>query len=192
MASRTQCFIFVLGASTHEGEETFLLDALKELPETTRLIIAPRHLSRAHEIETLIQTAGYSYIKRSTGQTTRPDTRIILADTFGEMDLWYASADAVFLGGGLPAHVGGHSPLEPLRFGLAIATGPYTENFADIHAELAPRGWSNIVKTPSEFAHFAQSEKAISQSDIDAYFAARKGALQHTLATLSSLLNEAD
>ena len=52
----------VLGASTHEGEETFLLDALKELPETTRLIIAPRHLSRAHEIETLIQTAGYSYI----------------------------------------------------------------------------------------------------------------------------------
>lgn len=181
----------VLGASTHEGEEAFLLDALKELPETTRLIIAPRHLSRADGIEALIQTAGYSYIKRSTGQTARADTRIILADTFGEMDLWYASADALFLGGGLPADVGGHSPLEPLRFGLAIATGPHTENFADIHAELGPRGWSNIVKTPSEFARFAQSATPIPASEIGTYFAARKGALQHTLAMLSNLLNEA-
>ena len=179
----------ILGASTHAGEEQLLLDAMKKMPQTARLIIAPRHPARAEEIERTIKAAGLAYTRRSTGGEITPDTQVLLADTFGEMDLWYASADAAYLGGSLTEGIGGHSPLEPLQFGLPIATGRYTENFSGIHGDLTRRGWIEMADTPEQLARFFQTPPVLSRPDIEAYFAGSMNALEETLAALSNLLH---
>lgn len=180
----------ILGASTHDGEEAVLLEAVAQMPDTTRLILAPRHIDRADVIEEQIRNCNMKYARRSLGQSIEPDTRILLADTFGEMNLWYAAADLVFLGGSLSDGIGGHNPLEPLRYGRPIAMGPHTYNFSDINDDLGARGWVQMVKTSADLAAFFREAKPLPRDDIDAYFAASKGALTETLSTLSALLNE--
>lgn len=180
----------VLAASTHESEEAFVLEVFSRLPDTARLIIAPRHPARADDIEALIKATGTNYVRRSLGQDIASETRILLADTFGEMDLWYAGADAVYLGGSLPEEIGGHNPLEPLRFGLPIATGPHNKNFQDIHGDLSARGWIHTVHSADELATFLETSKPASARDIQTYFEASKGALEQTLSALSALIHE--
>ena len=66
----------------------------------------------------------------------------------GEMGLWYRLADSVFLGGGHAEGVGGHNPLEPVRLGRPVVTGPEVFNFATIMDDLEQRGLIRRLKTP--------------------------------------------
>lgn len=123
-----------LAASTHEGEErqviTAHLAARKAVPGL-RLVLAPRHPERADAIAAELRAAGLSVARRSAGDD--PGTAdVYLADTLGEMGLWYALCPVVFLGGSFgPA--GGHNPYEPAQSGCAILTGPKRANFADVY-----------------------------------------------------------
>jgi 3-deoxy-D-manno-octulosonic-acid transferase len=137
----------ILAASTHDGEEAIFLDALKGNDDTA-LIIAPRHPDRGDAIESLLKTRGLPLARRSRGETPTPRTRILLADTMGEMGLWYRLADAVFLGGGHTEGVGGHNPLEPVRLGRPVVTGPDVFNFATMMDDLEKRGLIRRLKTP--------------------------------------------
>ncbi len=127
-----------LAGSTHEGEDIFVLTAHKALLEKDpdlRLILAPRHPKRAAEIKQIGESLGLSVAMRSAGDA--PDGHdVYLADTLGEMALWYTLSGIVFVGGSL-VDKGGHTPFEPAAYGCAILHGPYTRNFAAAYQDLA-------------------------------------------------------
>ncbi|WP_415182023.1 3-deoxy-D-manno-octulosonic acid transferase [Phaeovulum sp.] len=120
----------VLAASTHEGEEEPVLAAFAQALKTNparRLILAPRHPRRAAEIAALIARTGLHHTTRSNGESPG-DAPVYLADTMGEMAIWYALAGITFVGGSLVDR-GGHTPYEPAAFGSAIVHGPHVSNF---------------------------------------------------------------
>lgn len=146
--SRTR---WLLAASTHAGEEELVLDGfMAARARFDHLILAPRHPRRADEVAALVTARGLSMARRSAGEIPGAQD-VFLADTMGEMDLWYARAGACFVGGSL-APRGGHSPWEPARFGCAILHGPSVANFAAAYAGLAAAGGALAVDTAQSLA----------------------------------------
>ncbi len=128
-----------LAASTHPGEEQLVARAHRQAARAARrllLIIAPRHPERGDEIAAMLRDQGWNITQRSRGQEPDQDTDIYLADTLGEMGLWYRLAPVTFLGGSL-VEIGGHNPFEPAALGSAIIHGPHVFKVADIFARLA-------------------------------------------------------
>jgi len=105
-----------LAASTHPGEEELFLDASGKTKDL--LVIAPRHPERGHEIAAQLNSRQLSFVRWSETKVLNRDTEVILADTIGDMGLWYRLADAVYLGGAHAPGIGGHNPLEPLMLGV--------------------------------------------------------------------------
>ena len=125
-----------VAASTHPGEETPVLAAQKALLRdhpNLCLILAPRHPERAAEVAALIRAQGLSLSQRSTGGTLADGAQVYLADTMGEMDLWYTLSPIVFLGGSF-SDAGGHTPFEPAAAQTAILHGPRYANFREAYA----------------------------------------------------------
>ncbi|HEV2676539.1 MAG TPA: 3-deoxy-D-manno-octulosonic acid transferase [Aliidongia sp.] len=124
-----------LAAQTHEGEETIVADAHRILA-TTRpgllTLLAPRHPNRAAAIAALLAGRGLSVARRSAGEPIGPATDVYLADTLGEMGLFYRLGRIVLVAGSLlpPGTLGGHNPIEPALLGAAILHGPDMVNCA--------------------------------------------------------------
>ncbi len=130
----------ILAASTHLREERLIAAAVGAL-ETNQpplLVIAPRHPERAGEIAAALADLGLA--RRSLGETIAPGTGVYLADTLGEMGLFYRLADVTVMGGGFEEGVGGHNPLEPARLSAAIVSGRHVANFRSIYEEMAAAG----------------------------------------------------
>jgi 3-deoxy-D-manno-octulosonic-acid transferase len=131
-----------LAASTHAGEEAEAIRAQTDLRGSVGplLIVAPRHPERGDEVMGLLARAGLRTARRSAGEMPGAPTEVWLADTLGEMGLWYRLAPVAFVGGSLvPA--GGHTPFEPVALGAAVLHGPHVANFAPAYAALdAGRG----------------------------------------------------
>ncbi len=124
--------------STHAGEDEALLDALRQQLEQapdTLLILVPRHPERFEAVAGLLRQAGLRFERRSAGSLPDADTPVLLADTMGELMLWYGVADACFVGGSLIPR-GGHNPLEVLALDKPLITGRQTHNFAQMIATL--------------------------------------------------------
>ncbi len=123
-----------IAASTHEGEEKIILDAFKKIsaqdPDTL-LILAPRHPERRQAIIQLCENHGFSYCLRSQNEIPQATTKVFIADTMGELLLFYAVSDIAFVGGSLIER-GGHNILEPAAIGIPVITGPFLYNFAQI------------------------------------------------------------
>lgn len=135
---------WLMAASTHAGEEAVVLDAwLGARARFDHLILAPRHARRGDEVAALITARGLAFGRRSSGAMPGAEP-VFLADTMGEMDLWYARAGACVVGGSFVPR-GGHSPWEPARQGCAILHGPSVENFARPYAALDARGGALAV-----------------------------------------------
>ena len=142
----------LLAASTHEGEEEVILDAFlaaRSRHPDLRLILAPRHPHRGPQIAALIAARGLPLRTRSRVET--PDAPVYLADTLGEMDLWYAAAGMTFVGGSL-APRGGHTPFEPAAHGSVLLHGPRTENFLPAYQALARAGAAIPVRDAPSLA----------------------------------------
>ena len=144
----------LLAASTHAGEEALALDAFMKLTPNDFMIIAPRHPERGDEIDGLLSCTRFGISRRSKGDPVTEDTQILLADTMGEMGLWYRLADAVYLGGGHAPGVGGHNPLEALRLNKPVITGPSLFNFKDLSERLKPHQGFSIVEDADALAVF--------------------------------------
>jgi 3-deoxy-D-manno-octulosonic-acid transferase len=127
-----------LAASTHAGEEEIVVGAharaRRALPMLA-LILAPRHPDRGDALAAMVRAKGFRVAQRSKGEEIAPDTDVYLADTIGEMGLWYRIASVSFIGGSL-VEVGGHNPFEPALLGSAILHGPHVRNFADPYRRL--------------------------------------------------------
>lgn len=141
-----------IAASTHEGEEeqlAFVQNALKT--KNALMILAPRHPKRGDEIEKLLKPAGLSVARRSRGEDIAPDTAVYLADTIGEMGLFYRLAQIAFVGGSLVAF-GGQNIIEPARLGKAVVCGKYMMNFKEIVAKAVAAGALTVVENKKELA----------------------------------------
>jgi 3-deoxy-D-manno-octulosonic-acid transferase len=129
--------LVVVAASTHPGEEEQILAAFKALPEPRPLLIlAPRHPARGKDLADTLRAQGLTLSRRSIGERIAGDTEVYLADTLGELGLFFRLAHAVVMGGSFGEGVGGHNPLEPARLGLPVVTGPDIANFSETYAGL--------------------------------------------------------
>ena len=129
----------VLAASTHEGEEQPIAEALRHATQAAPpalLVMAPRHPERGTQVGTELQALGFTVARRSTGEPLTPDVTAYVADTLGELGAFYAAADVVVMGGSFVEGIGGHNPLEAARLEAAIVTGPHVANAREIYAGL--------------------------------------------------------
>lgn len=128
----------ITAGSTHEGEEVQLLKAftsvLKQHP-TALFILVPRHQERFQAVAELVEQRGFKYVRRSAGVPVLPTTQVLLADTMGELMLWYGVANVAFVGGSLITR-GGHNPLEPLALAVPIVSGTHVFNFQEVYDQL--------------------------------------------------------
>lgn len=145
-AARLAQFNGALGArpvwaavSTHEGEEEIILDVhdklVRQIPGLLTIIV-PRHRERGAEIAQRAGARGLSAALRTRDGEPKRDAAIYVADTFGELGLFFRSVGVVFMGKSL-APGGGQNPIEPAKLGCAVLYGPHVENFAEVYAELA-------------------------------------------------------
>ena len=122
-------------ASTHAPEEQQLLTALKpyfaEHPELL-CIVVPRHPERFDEVAAQVQKLQLNMQRRSLAEVIQPETQVYLADSMGEMWLWYALSQACYVGGSLNEPGGGHNILEPLALSVATVLGKNYFNFQSI------------------------------------------------------------
>lgn len=143
-----------LAASTHPGEEEAVFSAhqtLKRRFPSLLTILAPRHPERGAEVCDLGGTFSLNINMRSLQRPIAPDTDVYLADTLGELGLFYRLSDISFVGGSLTPK-GGHNPLEPARLGGAILHGPYTFNFVETYSEMRAPGGAALVRNDRELA----------------------------------------
>ena len=122
-----------IASSTHEDEEVRLAKVhkrLKEKYEDLLTIIVPRHPNRGQEIADEIKKLDISTALRSKGEKITKNTDIYIADTIGEVGLWYDVAKIVFIRGSLIPH-GGQNFIEPSRVRDAVIVGPHMHNFSD-------------------------------------------------------------
>lgn len=131
----------IVAASTHCGDETTILHSYKNLKESELsnsplLIIVPRHPERGHEISRELKDTTLSFSQRSQTENLSEDTQVYLADTLGELGLFYALADIVFIGGTLGSKIGGHNPVEAAMLDCAILYGKDMANFSSISQAL--------------------------------------------------------
>ncbi|WP_244901233.1 3-deoxy-D-manno-octulosonic acid transferase [Jannaschia aquimarina] len=151
MAAAIQGRPLWLAASTHDGEEAAAMGAQAHaLRSWQRLlcVLVPRHPDRADGIEAALREGGWKVARRSKQEEIQPSTQVYLADTLGEMGLWFRLCPVSFMGGSL-VKVGGHNPFEPAALGSAILHGPHVFNFADIYDRLAKAGGARLVPDES-------------------------------------------
>ena len=137
-----------LAASTHPGEETIVAGVHRELKSRfpgLLTVIVPRHSSRGPGLADEFRAAGLAVARRAAGEAIRADTDVYLADTMGELGLFYRLADIVLVGGSLIPH-GGQNPLEPARLGCALLHGRHMFNFTDMIDSLAAAGGARLVR----------------------------------------------
>lgn len=144
----------LIGASTHPGEEIFLLRMAQRLRTdipNLLLLLAPRHPQRFSEVEHLLQQHGCAYIKRSqpTATDSRP-TEVFLLDTLGELASFYRAAAVTFVGGSLIKGPGGHSVVEPALARTPVCCGPYTWNFSTLVEQLVQAGGGVVIRTEDD------------------------------------------
>jgi 3-deoxy-D-manno-octulosonic-acid transferase len=122
----------LLAASTRDGEEALLLDALAKVscPPALLMVIVPRHPQRFGDVADLLQNRAVSFQCRSAGQPIAPETRVVLGDSMGEMFGYYAAADVAFIGGSLLPY-GGQNLIEACAVGKPVLLGPHTYNFTE-------------------------------------------------------------
>ncbi len=127
-----------VAASTHEGEEEIVAEAhrlVRQRHPEVLTVIVPRHPERGDAVRTMLAGKGLTVAQRSRGNPLLREIDVYLADTLGELGLFYRLAPIAFLGGSLIPH-GGQNPIEPTRLAAAVLHGPHVHNFADIYAAL--------------------------------------------------------
>ncbi len=166
-----------LAASTHKGEDEFVLKAHKQLGGL--LIIVPRHIERASEIARLASSIGFVCQIRSETPNLKEETEVYVADTMGEMGIWYSLVQIAFIGGSLVER-GGHNPLEAAQLGVVSFHGPHIYNTSAKYRQLQSEGVSYEVNNAEdiverfnslsfkELKDKAQKAKNISQVDMTA------------------------
>jgi len=142
-----------LAASTHLGEEDLIAAAhaalVADYPDLVT-IIAPRHPERGGEVAELCANAP----RRSLGQAPRPG-HVYVADTLGELGLFFRLAPFAFIGNSLLGF-GGHNIIEPALLARPVLAGPHLENFTEAAQRLTEAAALVQVKDATGLADAAR------------------------------------
>ncbi len=184
-----------LAASTHPGEDEIALKAHAQLRAASgvewALILAPRHPERGPDVARLARAEGFTTARRAADEPVT-DAQVYVADTLGEMGLWFHLAVAAVMGGSLVRGVGGHNPLEPALARCAFMAGPHTHNFAGLYDEFIDAGGAARIATALEIAQEIEAlgPELLSQRVGAAHAVAARGAsvLESVMSGLRPLL----
>jgi 3-deoxy-D-manno-octulosonic-acid transferase len=186
----------IVAASTHHGEEALLLEVHRTLAgyfPSLLTVMVPRHPNRGESIACMIAAAGLQVAMRSREELPTAATDIYVADTMGELGLFYRLAPIVFMGGSLVEH-GGQNPIEAIKLGAAIVHGPHVFNFTDVYEALDSAGGAKRAETPDavmkQIGHYLDDPKA-RQVSVEAgqrVVDDLGGALERTLGALEPYL----
>ena len=179
--------VLVVGSS-HRGEEEILLKvftALKAVFPKLQLVLAPRHPQRFSEVEKLLRAHGLHFARQSQRDGRRQfEQDVMLLDTVGDLQDFYAMGDVAFIGGSL-VDAGGHNLLEPARLRKPLLFGPFMGNFKGLAEEMKRSGGGievqsgdDLIREISALLENPQKLKAIGEK---AY---------HVAAEDPSVLNE--
>ena len=186
----------LLCASTREGEEALILDALVKLVDRNFLtVIVPRHPQRFDEVASMISARGFVMQRRSQldAETVSADTDVVLGDSMGEMAAYYAACETAFIGGSL-LPLGGQNLIEASALGIPVLIGEHTFNFQMISddavvADAALRVTSANDMLQQAQSIFADKGRRTSMAQHAQEFARRhQGATVRTMALLESML----
>ena len=187
-----------IAASTHEGEETLLLEVhrqwRKKQPRAL-LILVPRHQPRFDSVAGLLDQQGWQWTRHSERAPIADSVEVLLGDTLGEMMCLYAAADIAFVGGSL-VPIGGHNLLEPAAAATPCVTGPYLDNFLDIAAlmraakaleevggaDVLPDRLQQLYENPGQRAQLVEAGLAV--------VAQNQGALARQYAFVTAAMQE--
>ena len=189
----------VVAGSTHPGEEEIIVGAYQavceEFPDL-RLVLAPRHIERAAQVEQMVRAKGLPVSRRSTGSTEAMATsgpRVVVLDTRGELALLYREAAVAFVGGTL-VPVGGHNLLEPAVWGKPVLFGPHTDHCAEVAALLlnarggrVVEGEQGLAQSLRELLGSSDDLKRMGQA-AQQVVADNQGALQRSAEIIASFL----
>lgn len=186
----------LVGGSTHEGEETALLDTLEQLSDShpkLLLILVPRHPERFKVVKRLIEQRNLPFIQSSQASHVPDDCNVVLLDEMGKLNQAYQVASIAFVGGSL-ADRGGHNALEPAAASVPVIMGPNIYNNPVICAHLQERGALYVVSDAAAIT--AQCAKWLSDQGLAsqagqagrAVLDSNRGALDKTLNALRKTL----
>ena len=183
-----------LAASTREGEEALLLDALARAPlDGVVTVIVPRHPQRFDEVAALLDKRQVRYVRRSAARVVPDDSAVLLGDSMGEMPAYYALSDCAFVGGSLvPA--GGQNMIEACALGVPVLYGPHTFNFAEAAAQAVEAGAALRIADANELLRAVRGllgDAAKRQTMGEAgrtFCAAHRGATASTMKVVAGLL----
>jgi len=196
ISSRT----ILLAASTHPGEDEILWQVhqklLADIPDLLTIIV-PRHAERGAEITRLLQSRGARVSVRSADDPIGAETHIYVADSMGELGLFYRLAGLVYVGKSF-VNAGGQNLLEAARLDCAIFHGPHMWNFADIVGRMAElqatvpvadgdelvSAVRRVHRDPTERARLARAAKTFSETEA--------GVLSALMTELNPFLDQAE
>ncbi|MTI18636.1 3-deoxy-D-manno-octulosonic acid transferase [Rhodobacteraceae bacterium RKSG542] len=189
-----------LAASTHPGEEELVMQAhlaLKQKYPDLLTIIVPRHPARGALLRSEIEDKGVTVAQRSKGEAISDDIGVYLADTLGELGVFFKLCSIVFMGGSL-VPVGGHNILEPAQFDCAILSGREVANnaalfkaFENAEAIVMVDDAGELSREVDELLSNPESVKAYASS-ARKLFDAGRGALARTCDALAPYLPKLD
>ncbi len=182
-------------ASTHAGEDEVILsiyqNLLKQFPSLL-LVLVPRHPERFDDVFSLCnEVKGLSVLRHSKVETYKnTEANIILGDSMGEMQSWFATADVVFMGGSL-VETGGHNPIEPIAQGMPVVSGPHMFNFDDISAQLSEEDLLFICELSNDIEEILSYllKQALNKESTNIKYKANKFMQQHQGVTARLLKN---
>lgn len=190
----------LVAASTHEGEDAIIADAHHQLRQTLPdlcTIIAPRHPERGATIAEMLAGKGLHSALRSRGALPDRTSDAYIADTIGELGMLYQLAPVAFIGGSLVDR-GGQNPIEAVRQGTAVLTGPSWQNFSDTYGTLIQNRAAIVVRSAPELATAAgqlladRGELNGMRTRANAALATLSGALPRTVEALLRYLPAED
>ena len=181
-----------LAASTREGEEPLILDALARCRDEVLLLLVPRHPQRFAEVAALVEQRGLSLTRRSAGDLPTPTTRVWLGDSMGEMPAYFAFADIALIGGTL-LPFGGQNLIEAAACDCPVLVGPHSYNFAQATDDAIACGAALRISDASAAAESAQrllddrSALQTMRSAAKQFSQAHRGATDRTMALIGEI-----
>ncbi len=147
-----------LAAATERSEHPAVVAATVRLAERSPellTIVAPRYVEDGGPLADLFRAEGLSVAMRSAGDAVEGGTQVYIADTIGEMGIWYRVSPVSFIGHSLPPEgvpLGGKNPFEAAALGSAIVHGPALDDFVGTYESLAAVGAARVVADAGELA----------------------------------------
>lgn len=198
-----------LAASTRDGEEALVLDAMAGAAVPGLLtVIVPRHPQRFNDVAALLEKRGIAFVRRSSLLGTAPSTQssptrgasavdkdiqVVLGDSMGEMFIYYAACDLAFIGGSL-LPLGGQNLIEACAMGKPVLIGPHTWNFEAVAESALAAGAALRVQDPQALglqvrALLANGDKHAQMSaQALAFSSSHSGAAERVLAVVAAAL----